>query len=247
MAIKKKKRISHGGEGVAGGGWEIVYSGFVLILLCFFIMMCSFSTMETSKVTRFVKSFSIAVSIFDGGLNFNEGEIVLPVSLDIVSAEDPLANIFDELSEIMKHYGVNEDVGVSNISGGLVIRLSDAILFDPGNANVSKSAIPVLQNIGTIISKTPYDIRIEGHSDNLPINTLEYPSNWELSTSRAIKVLQYFIDKNNISPNRLSAGGYAEYKPMVPNDSRENRAKNRRVEIKIFDSKLQEKSRGQVN
>ena len=247
MATKKKKRISKSGGGAAGGGWEIVYSGFVLILLCFFIMMCSFSTMETSKVTRFVKSFSIAVSIFSGGLNFNDGEIVLPVSADIVSAEDPLANIFEELAEIMKYYGVNEEVGVSNMSGGLVIRLSDAILFDPGNANVSKEAIPVLQNIGTIISKTPYNIRIEGHSDNLPINTLEYPSNWELSTSRAIKVLQYFIDKNNISPTRLSAGGYAEYKPMVPNDSKENRAKNRRVEIKIFDSKPQDKSRGAAN
>ena len=236
MASKKKRKKLNGGGTDAGGGWEIVYSGFVLILLCFFIMLCSFSTMETSKVTRFVKSFSIAVSIFSGGLNFNDGEVVLPVSSDIVSAEDPLANIFDELSEIMKHYGVNEDVSVVSMGSGLVIRLSDAILFDPGATDVNQAAIPVLQNIGKIISKTPYDIRIEGHSDNLPINTIEYPSNWELSTSRAIKVLRYFIEYNHISPSRLSAEGFAEYKPVVPNDSPENRGKNRRVEIKIFDS-----------
>ena len=204
-----------------------------MILLCFFIMMCSFATMETSKVTRFVKSFSIAVSIFSGGLNFEKGEVVLPMSSDIVEADNPLANIFDEISEIMKYYGVDEDVGLFATPGGLTIRLSDTVLFESGRADISKSATPILKKISDIVANTSYTIRIEGHTDNLPINTDLFPSNWELSTTRAIRVLRYMVERQGISPSRLSAEGFGEYKPLVANDTAGNRAKNRRVEIKI--------------
>ncbi|MBA3029239.1 MAG: OmpA family protein [Desulfobacteraceae bacterium] len=233
MANNKRKKSGSGG-GVAGGGWEIIYSGFVLIMLCFFIMLCSFSTMETSKVTRFVKSFSIAVSVFSGGLKFDKGEIVLPVSADIVDADSKIANIFTEMAEVMKSYGIEGEVGMQNIQGGLVIRLSDSILFDSGGATINENALPILNHIGTILAKSNYNIRIEGHTDNIPINTYAFPSNWELSTTRAISVLRFFIDKNHISPDRLSAEGFGEYKPLASNDSSENKAKNRRVDIKIF-------------
>ena len=241
---RSKKKASSGAP--SSGGWEIVYTGFVLILLCFFIMLCSFSTMETSKVTRFVKSFSIAVSVFSGGLNFSKGEVVLPVSSDIVSAESGIANIFSEVAEIMKNYGVNEEVGMFSVQGGLVIRLSDSILFESGKAAISEKAVPLLDRVGEIISKTPYAIRIEGHTDDVPINTVEFPSNWELSTTRAIMVLRQFIDKNHIDPKRLSAEGCGEYKPLVPNDSPENRKKNRRVDIKIFNSLSDDKGKPEI-
>jgi chemotaxis protein MotB len=152
----------------SGGGnendWQIVYSGFVLILLCFFIMLCSFSTMETSKVTRFVKSFSVAVSVFPGGLNFEKGEVILPLSADIISAKENIANIFSEISSIMKIYGVDEEVGLYSYQGELVIRLADSVLFDSGKAAVNTRALPLLEKIGGVISKTSYLIRIEGHT-----------------------------------------------------------------------------------
>jgi chemotaxis protein MotB len=243
MAAQKrnKKTASSGSE---GGGWEIIYSGFVLILLCFFIMLCSFSTMETSKVTRFVKSFSIAVSLFSGGMKFDKGEVVLPVSADIVNADSEIANIFNEMAEIMKSYGIDDEVGMINISGGLVIRFADSILFDSGGAAINPSALPILNNIGSTLAETKYNIRIEGHTDNIPINTNEFPSNWELSTTRAISVLRYFIEKNAIPSNRLSAEGFGEYNPLAPNDTMENRAKNRRVEIKIFSEASETKNKG---
>lgn len=235
MAVRKKKKQDNETIGGSGGGWEVVYSGFVLILLCFFIMLCSFSSMETSKVTQFVKSFSLAVSIFTGGLNFDKGEIMLPVSGDIVEAQSELANIFEEIKEIMEGYGVEGDVAVFDMDGGYVIRLSDKILFDLGKADINMKAMPVMDKIGQILSKTTHHIRIEGHTDDIPINTAMFPSNWELSATRAINVLRYFNHNHKISANRLSAEGFGEYHPLVSNNSSENRSKNRRVEIKIFD------------
>ena len=240
--MAKAKRKSQNGEGGgAAGGWEIVYSGFVLILLCFFIMLCSFSAMETSKVTQFVKSFSLAVSVFSGGLNFEKGEIMLPVSLDIVEAESKLANIFEEMKKIIEGYGVDGDMEMMDemeeIEGGFVIRLADRALFDLGSAEIDPESKLMLEKIGAILAKTTYHIRIEGHTDDLPISTVKFPSNWELSTTRAISVLRFFIDKHGIPARRLSAEGFGEYRPIAANDSTENRSKNRRVEIKIFEEK----------
>ncbi|MEJ2101338.1 MAG: OmpA family protein [Desulfobacterales bacterium] len=116
------------------------------------------------------------------------------------------------------------------------MRLSEHALFDQGAADISVDALPLLDKIGAVISKTEYLIRIEGHTDNLPIHTELFPSNWELSTARAVNVLRYFIKNHNIDPRRLAAEGFGEFHPLVANDSPENRAKNRRVEI-IFINK----------
>ncbi len=93
---------------------------------------------------------------------------------------------------------------------------------------------PVLDALAESLQEIDNHIRIEGHTCNLPINTPRFPSNWELSAARAIAVLRYFIEKKGISPQRLIAVGYGEYQPLVPNDSEENRRKNRRVEIVIL-------------
>jgi chemotaxis protein MotB len=104
-------------------------------------------------------------------------------------------------------------------------------LFDAGKAVISPPAVPLLQKIGAVIAETDYEVRVEGHTDDVPIQTAQYPSNWELSTARAVNVLRYFIETYPISGQRLSAEGYGEYQPMVPNDSPGHRARNRRVEI----------------
>ena len=218
-------------EGSSGGGWEIVYSGFVMILLCFFIMLSSFSTMEEAKIMRFVKSFVNAVGILPGGVKFDAGSAVLPGSVDMVDSNDKLAQIFSELEELSESLKKENDITVAYSSKGLVMRLSDHALFDVGVATISPQAVPLLKTVGDIIAKTSFEVRIEGHTDDLPINTVDFPSNWELSTARAVKVLRYFIETARISSERLSAVGFSEFQPMVPNDSPENRAQNRRVEI----------------
>ena len=112
------------------------------------------------------------------------------------------------------------------------------MLFNLGSANLNPNIFELLDLAIDVTKGWPNSIRIEGHTDNIPINTDKYPSNWELSSARALSVLKYFIG-NGISPEKISATGYGEYRPLVPNNTVENRAKNRRVEIFInYDNKV---------
>jgi chemotaxis protein MotB len=218
-------------EGSAGGRWEIVYSCFVLILLCFFIMLSSFSTMQAAKVMQFVKSFVTAVSILPRGTKFEPGLAVLSESADLVDSRSEMAKIFNTLEELAYEFNMEKEINLVLTREGLVMRMSEHTLFGLGSADIAVEALPLLQKVGAIIAKTDYLIRIEGHTDNLPIHTERYPSNWELSTARAVNVLRYLIQNHNIAPRRLAAEGFSEFHPLVANDTVENREKNRRVEI----------------
>ena len=229
-ASNKKNRINQG-ENSSGGGWEIVYSGFVLILLCFFIMLSSFSAMEEAKIMQFVKSFVNAVSILPGGVKFDSGSTVLPGSADIIDSSDNLAKIYSELEELSDRLSQENDMTLAYSPKGLVMRLSNPALFDVAVVTLSPQAIPLLKKVGEIIARTSVDVRIEGHTDDLPIRTAQFPSNWELSTARAVNVLRYFTETGPIANQRLSAVGFGEFQPVVPNDSLKHRAQNRRVEI----------------
>jgi len=114
------------------------------------------------------------------------------------------------------------------------ITLENKILFKLGIADISPEGLPSLKKVTGVIKRIPKPVRVEGHTDSLPINTERFPSNWELSASRAVNVVKYFIEKGKIDPKRFSAVGYGDSKPLHPNDSPESRAGNRRVEIVII-------------
>ncbi len=213
------------------GGWEIVYTGFVLILLCFFIMLCSFSTMEEAKITKFVKSFVNTLCILQGGVKIDKGNVVIPPSPEIVSIKNKLAKLLQNIETYARVLGIEEDVSFSSTEDGLVMILSDKILFDLGKADLKSDGTVFLKKIASLFAQTSHNIRIEGHTDNLPIQTKRFPSNWELSTARAVNVLRYFIEQGNISLKRLTAVGFGEFQPLFLNDSSEHRSSNRRVEI----------------
>ncbi len=242
MSRKRKNTKSQDNDELSSGGWEVVYSGFVLILLCFFIMLCSFSSMEEAKVMRFVKSFASAVSILPGGLDFESGKEVLPPSPDIVDMESGFAKLFGDLRKLTCDLGLEGDVNLSFSKKELVMRLSDTFMFDLGVAEILPEAIPLLKKLAFIISKTSYPVRVEGHADNLPIHTEKFPSNWELSTARAVNILRYFTENEKIPMQRLSAVGFGEFQPIFVNDSPEHRAKNRRVEIVFVREKHEQTS-----
>lgn len=241
MRKKNRRSRSKESEGSSGAKWEIVYSGFVLILLCFFIMLSSFSTMEEAKVMQFVKSFVTAVSMMPRGAKFEKGLAVVSDSADMVDTKSELAKIFHTLEELAYEFNLEKEINLVLTREGLVMRMSEHTVFGLGSADIAAEALPLLQKVGAIISKTAYQIRIEGHTDDLPIHTERYPSNWELSTARAVNVLRYFIKNHNVDPQRLAAEGFSEFHPVVANDTAENREKNRRVEI-IFIKKERPKT-----
>jgi chemotaxis protein MotB len=127
---------------------------------------------------------------------------------------------------------------------GLIITVSDEILFDSGKAKLKTNAFSVLKKVASVINETVPDryIGVEGHTDNIPIKHSGWKSNWELSTARATSVVHYLIDNCDIRPDKLSAIGYGEYRPIASNDTREGRAKNRRVEIIILPKETTKKT-----
>jgi chemotaxis protein MotB len=180
---------------------------------------------------RFVKSFIDAVSVLSGGVKPGEGGAVMHASAPVVRSEHELASLMNDLKKLAEQEKVESEVLVSRLPRGLSMRLNDRALFDLGAAEVSADAEKLLCHIGDIIAKTRYQIRIEGHTDDLPIRTARYPSNWELSTARAVNVLRFLERHGGIEPQRLSAVGFGQHQPLFPNDSAAHRARNRRVEI----------------
>jgi chemotaxis protein MotB len=120
---------------------------------------------------------------------------------------------------------------------GVIVSLSDSVLFDSGQADVKQSAMPALAAVTSVIRKIPNSIIIEGHTDSVPIKNSRYSSNWELSTARALSVLSYMLKDSSLSPERFSLAGYAEFRPLAPNETPGGRDKNRRVDIVIIEDR----------
>jgi chemotaxis protein MotB len=239
MNPSTRYRLSCEPPPVSSNGWAVIYAGFIIMFLCFFILLCAYSVTDRTKLARASGSFSSAVSVFKGGQRFESGETVLPVSPDMVSPDSELAGLYGRIQDMTSALGMGNDMKVSLYEKGVLLQLSDRILFAAGQADILPEAGRLIAHVGEIVAKYPaYSLRIEGHTDNSPIRNSRYPSNWELSTSRAVNVVRYLLDKHLIAADRLLAAGFGEYKPLLPNDTLENRARNRRVELLFFRNEI---------
>ncbi len=139
-----------------------------------------------------------------------------------------------DIQGLIDKMGLNENIKVVDEGTKIILRMDSVILFDTGSADLKTSAKPVIKKIGEILKTLDNEIQVQGHADDRPINTREFPSNWELSTKRATNVVKFLIDECDIRQKNLTATGNAEFQPIVPNDSEYNRQKNRRIDIAIF-------------
>jgi chemotaxis protein MotB len=215
--------------------WQLVYTGFVLILLCFFIMLTSYASFEQAKVMQFTEAFSDAVNVFSGGQSLDKGKTVLPPSAEIVSKESPTARLIEEIAAFAGENDLS-DVELRVDPKAVVMTLPDAALFDSGTARIKPTAAPTLMKIGRLIAQVHCEIRIAGHTDSKPIRTAQFPSNWELSSARAVNVLRFFLDQAGIPASRLSAAGYASFQPLSAEGLD---ARQRRVEITFLTHELE--------
>ncbi len=142
--------------------------------------------------------------------------------------------ISTEMAALADQLGIQSDIGVNMSLEGMVISLSDELAFEPGSAELRPEATQVLDTVARVLSETNSKLRVEGNTDDIPTNSPLYPSNWELSVARAVSIVRYLAEEGGIDPPRLSAAGNAEFNPVVPNDSRANRAKNRRADIVVI-------------
>ena len=149
-----------------------------------------------------------------------------------------ILQMYEKIGEFITENELQSDVDVRYDDKGVFVDIKDMILFDTGSAKLKDTGIDVLGKLEGLINDFDNDIVVEGHTDNIPINVEQYPTNWELSTARAVSVVRYLSEVEKIDPKRLSARGYGEYNPIATNDSAQNRALNRRVNLFIvFDNK----------
>ena len=182
------------------------------------------------------------LGVMDGGKTISESEVMdKGMQGEFFNpSQTNLNKIYKNMQGYIIENNLQDKVRVEMTKRGLVIRLTGEILYDIGRAVIKPNGKVVLDEIGKNIEGINNNIKVEGHTDSLPINNNDYPSNWELSTARAVNVIKYFIENININPARLSAAGYSKYRPVRENINPKNRAVNRRVEVVILNNKINE-------
>ncbi len=259
-------------EEEAKGGlpaWMGTYGDMVTLLLCFFVLLFSMSSVDVRKFKEAIASFNNQIDVLPGGEALTDGErinngadqlanieIIIDRALELnddlneegaedseVTPEEAMQaaleqakEVAEEVDQFMQDQGIREEVDMKYSLNYVKLTLPGETLFDSGQARIKQAALPIIDVIGEMINTTgfsEYLIQVEGHTDNVPINTIYFPSNWELSAARAIAVGKYLIDEKGYEETKISCTGYGEFDPIADNETAENRAKNRRVEIKI--------------
>jgi len=194
---------------------------------------------EKSKLLKLFKTTETSVYIDNNTpLTLDKSSKELKKQLSSFENQIPVesANFENIRKTIKNEFNNTQNINVIREPRGILIRLNDTVLFDRGSDIIKDKALNVLDKIAVVLKKEPNSIRIEGHTDNLPIKTDKFPSNWELSTARATNIIKYLIEVHKLSPNRISAAGYGEYMPISSNDTEIGRSENRRVDIVVLSS-----------
>ena len=218
--------------------WMTTFGDMMTLLLVFFVLLYSFSSMDVEKFRGFISALQSQLGVLDGGQTITPNPNIDAGTLgeDYAQAPQNIQQIMRELDNYIESNGLGERVNVENKRKGLVISLTGEILYELGRAEIREQGREILAIISDILKDIPNDIMIEGHTDNLPIRTDEFPSNWELSTARAVNVIKFLIEERDFDPARLSAAGYSEYRPAAENNTAAGRAENRRVEVVVLNS-----------
>jgi chemotaxis protein MotB len=232
--------------------WLVSYADFITLLFAFFTTMYAISTVDARKLSAVVGSMQAAFATDEADQRTRkprgpdrdsppaepEAETIVPAKPQVVDAGFPpvaLPELQAELTELFSVQIREGAVEVLRDPRGLLVSLREAGTFDTGSADLSTAAQSVLRTLAGSLATTGNNVRVEGHTDDVPIHTDRYRSNWELSTARATNVVA-FLAGAGVAPGRLSASGYGEFRPRAPNDSGANRTRNRRVDIVILNA-----------
>ncbi len=227
--MAKRRHIKADRNHTGGTVWLTTFNDMVTLLMVFFVLLFSMGSLDVKRFKNFQHALQSAMGVLNAGRR-------APVGL--LSDKDKTA--YETHNDTKAQSGANaaidklddtQGIEAEYTPKGIQLTLDDDLLFASGSATLKTDGVALLLRISAIIKPLKRRIRIEGHTDNVPIATTRYPSNWELSTERAINVVKYFINQGGIDPSYLSAVGYGDVKPKTDNRSAFSRSKNRRVEI----------------
>ncbi|MCP4716315.1 MAG: flagellar motor protein MotB [Deltaproteobacteria bacterium] len=211
--------------------WQVVFCSLSIILVAFFVMLCSMASMEEGKMVEVKRSFKGALDIFSGGILFDKGEGI------VVPSPDGRGRVAREIAAPIFHMlqgqGLEEMISLKSTAESVSITMLEGLAFEPGSALIGPEGQRVLRELAGLLSDINLPIRIEGHTDDRQVVNEQVDSNWELSAMRAANVMRILVEEGNVPSKLFSAAGFAQYRPFVPNKTDEERRRNRRVEIII--------------
>ncbi len=223
--------------------WLVTFSDLIMLLLTFFVLLLTMSSMDTKKLKETFAHFRGAPGVLELAgsreisnlsnfiTKYQSSESLLVIDQDhikkllIPSAKSDRYMDEKTIKDFCKLISMADD------NRGIVLTFQDKILFDPGEATIKKEAFPFFDSIAETIESSRNNILITGHTDSIPLQSGSYESNWELSLYRGLSVLEYFLNDKKLSPERFAVAAYGATRPLSPNNTPENRARNRRVEI----------------
>ena len=256
MARTRRRKKNFLDEGDNHERWLVSYADFVTLLFAFFVVMYSISSVNNAKYEKLSEALDGAFSTIHSVRRVNDPiqvgtqpTTIQPIKLDnptteeinkqrklskeILKERQQLQLVSEQFEDVLQPYIENNLVEVKRNDFWIELEMNSQLLFLSGEAELSTKAVPVLKKIAEVIRRMPNVINIEGHTDDEPIDTVEFPSNWDLSSARATTVVREFV-KNGISPKRLSAVGYGEFHPVAENNNEAGRNKNRRVVLVLM-------------
>lgn len=239
--------------------WMTTYSDLVTLLLTFFVFLFSMANIDKQKFEAVAYSLrSTFMNLSNGELYQNNNGKDL-ISLNELTGQpkdleekitnkdkydntgyageghslEKMEDFKDEVEKLIAIMDLGEYIKIIETESEIILRINSVILFDLGKADIKSSGKESLKKLGELLKKLDSEAVVQGHTDNLPINTMLFPTNWELSTKRATNVVLFLVDECSLNPRKLTATGNGEFKPVAPNDSEENRQKNRRIDVVI--------------
>jgi chemotaxis protein MotB len=264
MSPRRKRSRGHSNH----ERWLVSYADFITLLFAFFVVLYASSQVDQRKVGKLAMAIQIAfqdLGVFPASTTQIPLDLNDPMPFSTVQAiqnvkrntdlqriasppddtlsgsdqETDISTLQVELQEALHNEIALREVALHRESDGLVISLRDFGFFDSGSATIKPESLAALDRIASILAIRTYKLRIEGHTDNVPIHTTQMASNWELSTARATAIVRVLIVDHHFPPDRLSAAGYAEYHPIASNLTAQGRAQNRRVDIVVLTAPAQ--------
>ncbi|MBI5587511.1 MAG: OmpA family protein [Deltaproteobacteria bacterium] len=232
MARKKKPEEHENHE-----RWLVSYADFITLLFAFFVSMYAISSVNEGKFRIMSDALAVAFNpTLYTSTKMQEGPRFVKEQKSHMAQEfkDMFTSNYQKLQTALKELEKEKKLTLLMDDQKITIRISESTLFASGTDELLPEAVPVLDEVAKVLKEMPNNVRIEGHTDNIPINTPRFPSNWDLSSLRSIRILKFFIDSHKYEPRKMSALGYGEYRPISSNDTPEGRGKNRRVDIMLI-------------
>lgn len=249
MALKKEpeKHVNH-------ERWLVSYADFITLLFAVFVTLYAMSQSDKKKAEEVMQSIQQSFGMIQSGAPSPKMNVLPSSQVNITPSIRPEISVapgtrsargqfktradekdFRQIKSSIDAYlvkqGAQSKVSLTITRRGLIVSLKEAGFFDSGQAQIKPSAYELINTISEVMTQYNNPLRLEGHTDNIPISTSQFPSNWELSTARAVNGLKYLVKNFDVDPDKISATGYAEFRPMADNATAEGRAKNRRVDL----------------